>query len=322
MEQKYVFSSNFPCLVFCNKEFLGELNPGDTLSLSPLSLPVQIDVHPKSVRDPIFFIPFTFTLSETTKSGENFLIFDLFDGNYEVEISPKLETHAGTSFEKIYEKTTNNKTNISVQLSSLCKITLENTKNKVEFCPKHILSNIVCKTFVWDENEYFVLTAKTQTNKSYLFVANTKKIDACIQKVCDDLFFELPKITTFQKANDHFHHIVINVFKLHPNGLEKIQSYSSRKEAEFVLPPQKEQIGRAFFECVGVRDFELARSILTNPLSQTLSDEHLKRFFPRFKKIKIPPTRNDIVILHGEEDHVYKLTFLGQKIDNIEIVER
>lgn len=322
MEPMYFFSSNFPCLVFCNKVFLGELDESLCLTTKNTLLPIQIDIHPKSVRDPLFFIPFTFTLSPTQKSGENFSVVDLLDGNFEIDISPRLETHAGTSFEKLYEKTTNNQTSICVQLSSLCKIVLENKNHKVEFFPKHILHDIVCKTFVWDENEYFVLTAKTQKNKTYLFVANTKSIDTCIQKVCDDIFFELPKITTIQNANDFFHHVVIDVFKLHANGLEKIQSYSSRTDSNFVAHPQTSQVGRVFFECVRVRDFGMARSLLSKTLSQTLSDEHFKRFFPRFEKIIVPPSRDDVVILIGKETTLFKLSFVNQKIDNIEIIER
>lgn len=319
MEQNYILSSTFPCLVFGDNVFLGEVDASKKLDAKDIQAK-QIEVFPRSTFDPIYFIPFAFTLENPPKSDKHHMVFDLLNGVYEIEITPRLETRMSASFEKVFEKQCED-TNICVLWSNVCKIVLENKKHKVEFCPKHILHDIVCKTFTWDNTQYFVLTAKTQSDKTYLFVANTQRINSCIQKVCDDIFFDLPKITTASFVGDHFRHAVISVFKLNPKGLEKVETYSSKSESGFISPPQRENVGRVFFECIKVRDFDLARSLLTQSLSQALSNEHFLHFFPKFDKIKATSLSN-VFLLAGEEETYFKLSFTNEKIENIEIYER
>ena len=70
-----------------------------------------------------------------------------------------------------------------------------------------------------------------------------------------------------------------------------------------------------------MRDYDLARVFMTKQLSEMLSDQHLKHFFPKFSQIKPSPDR-DVVLLVGEELTYFQLSFVEGKIDNIEIFER
>lgn len=319
MESHYIFSSTHPCLVFCNKVFLGELTKHSTLQFCSQGPTTQVEIHPTKTREPIFFIPFVFILNQTPKDGANHKVYDLLNGRYEIEIAPHLEIRPGTMFDKIYEQTTKDAT-ICVSQSSICKITVENKKNKMEFCPKHILNNIACKTFEKDGTNFFILTAKTTELKNYIFVANISVLGNCIQKVCDDVFFDLPKITISQNCNDFFGHVEICVYEICSNGLKKLEHFSTLPKSHNKPPLQPNQIGKVFFECIRARNYSLARTLLSNTLSNALSDEHLKHFFNKFDKIK--QLSSDTFMLIGEHKTYYKLCFMHEKIDNIEIIER
>lgn len=318
---RFKFSAKTPCLVFCDKVFLGEIDKNVCAKLEILEGQTKyIEVFPKSTKDVTYFIPFAFELSSNTRSSSNYIIYDLLDANYEIEINPRLELHIPMSFDNIFEEEKNG-TKICVLSSSVTKIILQNKKNKVEFCPKCVLRDIACKSFSWDNSDYFVLTAKTQENLQYLFVANLNNIDCCIQKFCDDITFDLPKISTLNFCHDFYEHAIISKYELNPSGLKKLDCYSSRKEQTSFLTPTRKDTAKVFFECVKVRDYELARFLMTKQLSELLSDQHLKRFFPKFDKIKLAPER-DVVLLVGEEKTYFQLSFVDGKIDNIEIFDR
>lgn len=317
---KFAIYSKTPCLIFCDKAFVGEVDENSCAKLEMFdNESKRIEIYPKSTKDLIYFIPFSIVISQQDNFSPNYQQFDLLDGNYEIMLNPRLELHFPMSFDKIFEEEKKG-TRICVLSSSLTKITLENKKNKVNFVPKHILKDIVCKT----QNcgaDYFILTAKTENNQQYLFISNLEQIDECMQKVCDDITFDLPKFSTVSLCHDFYEHALIEKFELGQTGAVKLESFSSRKEQKSFSTPARKDVAKIFFECIKMRDYDLARVFMTKQLSEMLSDQHLKHFFPKFSQIKLSPDR-DVVLLVGEELTYFQLSFVEGKIDNIEIFER
>lgn len=319
-KEKFDIYSKTPCLIFCNNEFLGEASIDSCVKLWVLEGETKrVEIFPKTTKDSIYFIAFVAEICSHPKQNQNYELFDLLDGNYEIWLCPHLELRMPSSFEKVFEEE-RKETKISVLSSTLTKIVLENKKNKIEFCPKHILKDIVCKIFSADA-DFFILSAKTQNNLQYMFVASLQDITLCCQKVCDDICFDLPKISVTQLCHDFFEHAITEKFELCAKGLNRLKIYSSRKEISAFPAIKNSDIPKIFFECIKCRDYDLARALMTNQLSNSLSDQHLKHFFPKFKQIKVLPNRNG-VLLCGNENTYFHFSFDDNKIDNIEIIER
>lgn len=318
---KFEIFSKFPCLVFCENNFVGEADEKTSVKINlDEKQSKRIEVYPKSTKDVFYFIPYAFMLSNQINSSQNFMCYDLLDGNFEIDLNPKIELHMPMSFDKIFEEE-KGETKICVQSSTLTKIVLENKKNKIEFCPKQRLDNIICKTHSCGQRNYFVLTAKTISNQQYLFLVCLDNIDYCIEKTCDDITFDLPEISTLKLCHDFYEHAQIEKYKLAEDGLKKLESFSSRKEQKSFSTPQRKDISKVFFQCIKMHDYELARIFMTKQLSELLSDQHLSHFFPKFREIKLAPNR-DVVLLVGDQTTYFHLSFLDNKIDNIEILER
>ena len=123
---KFTIYSKTPCLVFCDKAFVGEVDEKTCAKLEMFdNESKRIEIYPKSTKDLIYFIPFSIVISQQDNFSPNYQQFDLLDGNYEIMLNPRLELHFPMSFDKIFEEEKKG-TRICVLSSSLTKITLEN----------------------------------------------------------------------------------------------------------------------------------------------------------------------------------------------------
>jgi len=88
------------------------------------------------------------------------------------------------------------------------------------------------------------------------------------------------KIITFKKANDILGHAITKEYSFSPNlGVETNLVYG---ENESVSIHKKEIIPYAFFDAVKCKNFDLARTYLTEELGTKLSDKHFEKFFGNF----------------------------------------
>ncbi|NCB48266.1 MAG: hypothetical protein EOM55_01355 [Clostridia bacterium] len=131
------------------------------------------------------------------------------------------------------------------------------------------------------------------------------------------------KIITFKRANDMLGHAFTKEYTFSPNlGVETNLVYD---ENENVLIHKKEIVPYAFFDAVKTKDFDLARTYLTEELGAKLSDKHLGKFFGEFlfSHQSLSKNSDEIALIYDDENSskIAKIFSISQdendKISNI-----
>lgn len=114
---------------------------------------------------------------------------------------------------------------------------------------------------------------------------------------------------------------------IYDNQIYKTYEISNNKLIEkkssisHISPPSKiyseKVIPIAFLEAVKDRDYYTAKSYLSQRLSESVSDEHLEKFFGNFDKI-IPLSNNRYLIIRGDKFKVFRFVVSNNLIDDIE----
>jgi hypothetical protein len=113
-------------------------------------------------------------------------------------------------------------------------------------------------------------------------------------------------------------HGVLSQYNISPNGFEFVA-----KDAVYLdkrpktVPPFLTHI--AFFEAVREKDFLLAKTYLSDALSQKLSPKHLEEYFGIFNSIKVlnQNGKTKVALIHNSQANVFSLSFEGGKIADI-----
>ncbi len=310
--------STYPCLLFLNGDFVEELQENNEIQVKlDLDKKNIFQVHPKNTKDLIYFIPYCFKFDPTDKTLDTTYLLDKY---YNLCLHPKLEVRQTTIKNKVYD-VRHQAVHIDVCHWGPLQITLSDANKTIQFTPKHIFTKPLCKIHSHNNEDYFILTALTSQQKQYLFICNLADISQGIQKVCDDILFDLPKIVTKTNTNDNFNHVIIQELELGTQGLTCVQKYSSIEGSYDLLEISHQNVAQCFFECIKVNDFIRARTFLTKKLDDLLSDQHLKAFFPKFNQVLISKTRENVAILLADNTYYFNVEIIQNKIDNIEMLE-
>lgn len=310
------FKSSMNCNLFCDNTHIATIEANkSTLIKTSLEEFNYIDVFPVSNRNDIYFIPFKFKPNKLN-CGENVKIIDLLNNNYLAEINPKKICKNIILGKKIFETKLSN-ISINVICDNVCNILIESEQQKINYTPKHLLFDVVCQCVNLEGKDYFVLNAKTDQDKIYVFVCPVTNPDKCWQKVCDKIDFSLPTFYTLNNIDDFAHHCIITKYKITDYGIviiEKFSSYNNSTNFEYLSP---DNIVDNFLNCIKVQDFKLARKFLNNELTLSLTNTHLKNFFNKFDTFYKCPDSPNTYVLIGQEIYYYTFEIQDSQIVNI-----
>lgn len=180
------------------------------------------------------------------------------------------------------------------------------------------------------------LDFKTSANSLFLFGETARKtFIVCIIKYKNKTYslttleeVELleendGKIFTLKRANDIQGHAFTKRYTFSPTlGVETSLVYG---EEEPSAVNKKEIVPYAFFDAIKCKNFDVARSLLTEELSLKLSDKHLEKFFGEFLFSHQPLSESleEIALVYGENPlqktaKVFSVSFdENDKISNI-----
>ena len=134
----------------------------------------------------------------------------------------------------------------------------------------------------------------------------------------DILEVQKDKIITFKKANDMLGHAFTKEYSFSPNlGVETNLVYG---ENESVSIRKKEIVPYAFFDAVKNKNFDLARTYLTEELGTKLSDKHIEKFFGDFlfSHQTLSQKPDEIALIYDDDfsQKVAKIFTISQDEDN------
>lgn len=224
--------------------------------------------------------------------------------SYEVKIIREVGAFSGSQILEIWDK--NNKV-FTYQLASV-----------VEDC-------LITSKYI--NNELFIVVNGIVEDYQYclLVSVNNTQVDASLELLSHKIEIGDAEIKALTKCFDINKHGKVYVYAIENGKIFKKDEYLvSIKENTRVVP---EVVPFAFFESLKLGDLKLCRSYLTEALSNSIDDEHLKAYFGNFIEVK-PNNLNDLtaVILVYENGTNYigklcKVEMLNDKIDNFELCD-
>lgn len=216
-------------------------------------------------------------------------------------------------------------------------ITNYHSKLKIELKNKTIEFN--CKQFL----DHFDAYIKNINNRDYLIItSNVENLDYLIFFVIDENnLFKLAEILNdkielsgeiilcMNKLRDMNKHIIVTKYKILDKKIIKIEKYLSKLDKNNKNSEKIEFIPYIFMENIKVKDYEKAKEYLSEELKNTLTNNHLKKYFGEFVDIKQPLQdhlkSNYVALIYKNQNNYiakyYKFQFKNNTIYNVDFIE-
>lgn len=313
---KFAIYSKTPCLVFCDKAFVGEVDQKLVQNLKCLTTS-RNELKFIQNRQKIWFILFLFPSSSHNKT---IFLQTISNLTCLMEIMKScLIRDLNFTFQWVLTRSLKKKkgTRICVLSSSLTKITLENKRTKSTLFQNTYWKTLFAKHKTAERTILFLLQNRQQSELSIylkswanwrMYAKSLRWRNIWLAKVHNS-----QPLSRFLWTRSGW-----KVWARTNGSGQTWKFFKSQRTKSFSTPARKD-VAKYFWmhqnawlwPRTGVYDKTTIRNA-QRPTSQAL--------FPTFSQIKLAPER-DVVLLVGEELTYFQLSFVEGKIDNIEILK-
>ncbi|MBQ7603093.1 MAG: hypothetical protein IJU58_03020 [Clostridia bacterium] len=207
--------------------------------------------------------------------------------------------------------TTLNKSTLSFFDSSMQYVLIQSTSQTYKININYQLKNVSFNTF----GQYYALSAKTQNMDYVLIFDNVGNI--FFEDIQNVIEITNDSIITLQKNEDIARHGFVSKYQLSNNTFRTIEQYNVYLDETPYHAPSKYCTAIAFLEALNINNIALARTYLSEDLSQKLSNQQLIQFFGNYVEFEpnfIDNANNSLLLYY--ENNIVKKFQISINLDN------
>lgn len=300
MENYLYISSNSPSIIIVNNTTTIDTNsPSDYVIIKTDEPILFIQCIPKIINK--LSLSCIINLNNISfNQTQNLHIYKLSQNHYKIcfELS-KCIVYKPTTL--LCTTTLNNNT-LSFFDSTMQYILIQNNSQTYKININYKLSDVSFNTF----GQYYALSAKTKNMDYILIFDNTGNI--LFEDLQNIIEITDNSIVTLQKNEDLARHGFVSKYQLTNNVFYTTEQYNVYLDETPYYAPSKYCIGIAFLEAINANNLTLARTYLSEDLSQKLSNQQLIQFFGNYVEFEpnFIENANNSLLLYYENNIVKK----------------